>query len=332
LSLRDPHELSHGCLAPVRKIMKARVKKYTILIVDDDSFEREMVKKKLSLSKRGDYSFIEASTVEEGLELYFSNKIDCILLDYSLPGKNGFYMIKRLTNKLTNSLPTIVVLTGQGDEKIAATFIQLGAMDYLKKDDLNLELLENSILTSIKKQKKNAKIKQNELMNDYYALHDPLTDLFNRRELYHAIDTAINSAKRYNHLAAILLCDLNKFKLVNDTYGHKIGDLLLKLSAERFKQIIRKTDVIIRLGGDEFLLVLNQIAQVNDADLLAERLCHMFEKPFLIENNTICIGISIGIIAISPLTTDSPEALVNKADVAMYHIKKTSKSGYYRKT
>lgn len=232
---------------------------YSILIVDNLAIERERIKTLLAQSKLCHYLFFEADSVENGLEIFFTEKIDCILTDYLFSGRDALYMIKRLTNKLTGNLPPIIIVTAKGNEEIAVTFLKEGATDYLRKDNLTLPLIEQAIQESLKQKKLSLKVKEEEFENKYQALHDDLTDLFNRRALFQGIRRAIEYVKRYDRLAALLFCDLNQFKKVNDTFGHEIGDLLLQAVANRLKKMVRISDMVVRIGGDEFIILIEDL-------------------------------------------------------------------------
>jgi diguanylate cyclase (GGDEF)-like protein len=163
-------------------------------------------------------------------------------------------------------------------------------------------------------------IKSREEKLEYMALHDGLTGLPNRILLFDRINVAINNYQRYKKLFALFMLDLNKFKKVNDTLGHKIGDEVLVQVAARLKSILRKTDSIARLGGDEFsILMLN----IDDTAIkeLTHKINSRLEEPFYVNDHKILIGTSIG-IAIFPKHGFNNEMLMQKADLAMYYSKK----------
>ncbi len=162
-------------------------------------------------------------------------------------------------------------------------------------------------------------IKTREEKLEYMALHDSLTSLPNRLLLFDRINVAINNYQRYKKLFALFMLDLNKFKEVNDTLGHNIGDEVLVQVAERLKSILRKTDSIARIGGDEFsILMLN----IDDTAIkeLATKINTRLEEPFYINDHKILIGTSIG-VSIFPKHGFNNEMLMQKADLAMYYSK-----------
>jgi len=154
----------------------------------------------------------------------------------------------------------------------------------------------------------------------HIATHDPLTQLDNRRLFYLNVANAIKRAKRNQELLAILYIDLDGFKEVNDAYGHHIGDELLILIADKMKQILRETDLISRLGGDEFTVILERIHSREDVAKIAKKLCDLLTFPSKISEYEIQISASIG-ISLYPMDGLDTETLVKAADEAMYAAK-----------
>lgn len=159
------------------------------------------------------------------------------------------------------------------------------------------------------------------------AYHDTLTNLPNRRLLMDRISQSISIAKRRHYTLAIMFLDLDKFKDVNDTMGHDVGDELLKAVSTRLVNLLREEDTIARISGDEFVIVLHEITSPNDASLVAEKINHELIQPFLIDDNEITIGVSIG-IAIYPNDGDDALVLLKNADTAMYAAKNLGRNKY----
>lgn len=161
----------------------------------------------------------------------------------------------------------------------------------------------------------------------YLANYDALTNLPNRSLLLDRIDRALTRAPRRNQLVAILFCDLDGFKLINDTYGHNMGDHMLKIAAQRLTTCIRAEDTVARHGGDEFVIILNELTNQHDACQVAQKIINIFSKPFEIRNHQFFIGVSIG-IAVFPNDGEDAETLLKNADVAMYRVKEQGKNAY----
>ena len=153
------------------------------------------------------------------------------------------------------------------------------------------------------------------------AFYDPLTQLPNRRLLQERLKHGIEVNHRTGSLMAVMMMDLDKFKAVNDNFGHATGDALLQQVAERIKNRLRKIDMVARLGGDEFVIVIDGITHYEDVANIAEAIIQTLSQAFtLYETYTVFIGASIG-IAFHPQHGDSPEILIDNADTALYHAK-----------
>ncbi|EGW37410.1 GGDEF domain-containing protein [Desulfosporosinus sp. OT] len=173
----------------------------------------------------------------------------------------------------------------------------------------------------------NEHIKISEGIYKRQALHDCLTKLPNRTLLGEQLNLAISYAQRNAELLAVLFLDLDEFKQVNDNFGHPYGDELLRSVSERLQSCIRKSDLLSRLGGDEFIIVLSQIKTKQDVSIIAEKVIRAFEHPFKIFDQAVYISISIG-ISLYPSDTQDPEDLIKKADTAMYRRKKSRKKSF----
>ena len=160
---------------------------------------------------------------------------------------------------------------------------------------------------------------------DYWARHDKLTDLPNRMMFQECLSQDIMRARRHKEQLAVFFVDLDRFKQVNDTLGHKVGDLLLIEVGRRIKSLLRAVDTVARIGGDEFTVILPEISQEKDATMVAEKIVRALQSPIDIEGNACQIGSSIG-ISLFPLHGDNPDILMKRADDAMYAVKKRGRN------
>ena len=161
----------------------------------------------------------------------------------------------------------------------------------------------------------------------YMANHDPLTGLPNRTLLLDRLNQAIFKHDRAKKMIAVMFFDLDQFKVINDTYGHAIGDNLLKEVAGRVQGFVRKSDTIARLGGDEFTLVIESISWPRDAIHVAQKILDAMAEPFRLDVGDLFITASIGITCY-PLDGTSAEGLLKNADTAMYHAKEQGRNNY----
>lgn len=159
------------------------------------------------------------------------------------------------------------------------------------------------------------------------AYHDALTGLPNRMLFSEQFVLAQARAHRYNEKMAVILLDLDHFKEVNDTLGHNTGDELLKIVAERLTQLVREEDMVARMGGDEFLFLLQEIGDNNDALVIARKIVESLKQPYGIQGHRIDITTSVG-ISLFPDNGKDMDELMRKADIAMYRAKEEGRNGF----
>ena len=159
----------------------------------------------------------------------------------------------------------------------------------------------------------------------YVAHHDHLTGLPNRSLFSDRLHQALAIAKRDNKHLAMMFIDLDKFKPVNDEFGHHMGDLLLKEAAKRMMECVRESDTVARLGGDEFVVLLPIIETEHDAVMVAEKIRYALNQPFVLLGNLMSISSSTGIVVYPEHGLDESE-LTKNADIAMYHVKEEGRN------
>jgi diguanylate cyclase (GGDEF)-like protein len=310
--------------------------KIRILLVDDDEEDYLITREIISDIKNQQYSMEWVSNYEKALDEIEKDIYDLFLFDYDLGTKTGLDLIGELTKKMKN-IP-VIMLTGQNNREIDLIAMGKGASDYLVKGRFDADLLERSIRYAIEKKKTESQIL-------YLAYYDQVTDLPNRIFFNEQLNYSLAHAIRYNRILAVMYLDLDNFKLINDSMGHHVGDSILKEVAKRLSSCLRKSDIVARnnlktpidtvarLGGDEFTISLTEITTYEDASIVSNRILQMFNEPFIIDDNKIFTGVSIG-IAMHPSDADDAETLLKYADNAMYHAKKQGKNNfqYYQKS
>jgi diguanylate cyclase (GGDEF)-like protein len=168
--------------------------------------------------------------------------------------------------------------------------------------------------------------KKNEEKNKFLAFHDTLTGLPNRRLFIEDLEQKIKEQKRYQRKFAVMYMDMDNFKKINDTFGHDVGDELLKQFAQRIKSSMRETDVIARIGGDEFTILLSEIRGQRSAAIVAEKILESLQNPWKINNHVFITTSSIGITI--NRDNDDEENLLKRADIALYQAKNNGKNNY----
>jgi diguanylate cyclase (GGDEF)-like protein/PAS domain S-box-containing protein len=189
-----------------------------------------------------------------------------------------------------------------------------GDVRYTEKDKVLLQFVSTQVAAAVER-------KQTETLLQHMAHHDALTNLPNRELFNDRLQTALELAKRNRGRLALLYIDLDKFKQVNDSLGHLVGDLLLQEVAGRIKACLRASDTVGRIGGDEFLVLLNEIPSPDDAAIVAEKIRGALNQPFELDGHVLRIASSIG-IAICPEHGTERLQLIRHADDAMYGAKR----------
>ena len=284
------------------------------------------------LNSTGHFSFVNSSFTK----LLGFNKTDLIGKHYSEfivaedRLKAEYLFNERRTENRSNR--TIELRLKCNAENIDKPFdatscpIELNSMGIYAKDSHNGQLVQTfqgtyGVARDISRRKKAEKL------ITYQAYHDLLTKLPNRAMLMDRLDLAINQAKRTKEELIIMFLDLDRFKLINDSFGHVVGDQLLIEVSDRLKQEIRTGDTLARLGGDEFMLLLPQPTSNHQAEKVAQKLINSLQKPFYLKNKEVYINVSIG-IAVYPRDTTDINNLIRHADMAMYEVKGKGKNGY----
>jgi len=299
-----------------------------ILIIDDT--EANLIAFKVLL-KNVNAKIITAESGRQALEeTRKHDDIALILLDVEMPDMDGFEVSEILQeNEKTQSIPIIFVTAHKDDDHIEQAYLA-GAVDFIQKPIRKTALLSKvrvfldlwTLRSGLEEeivQRKNA-----ESRIEHMARHDPLTGLPNRRGLYDELNRLINRAERYNFTSAVIFIDLDGFKAINDKHGHEAGDQLLKQVSNQYSRIVRKTDTVARIGGDEFIVLLSDINTNNILITKIEQLLEATTKPIEYDGHNITVSASIG-IALFPDHGRDTTTLLHHADQAMYQAKNDGK-------
>ena len=293
----------------------------TILCIEDEALLREDIVEEL---EDDGYDVLQAADGHDGLEMILKHEPDLVVCDITMPHMNGHDLVKTLREKHPQCADTpFIFLSALADRNDILEGMNLGADDYLTKP-IDFDLLLGKIKTSLRQVERMQARKEQQLA--YMAHHDALTDLANRVLLRDRIEQALQLAKRGQGFA-ILFLDLDRFKSINDTLGHPVGDELLKAVAERLRGCVREIDTIARLGGDEFAIVQALSQQPQDATALAQRIGEALKAPFDLKDHQVVVDTSIG-IAVAPGDGTDPDELLKNADLALYQAKSEVGSQY----
>lgn len=210
------------------------------------------------------------------------------------------------------------------DEKQSRGFIGILSSENPRKWTVEhasmLKIMSNLVVEAFSKIESEGK-------QQYLAFYDQLTSLANRTLFNDRLSQAINMANISGNIFGVLFLDLDSFKMVNDTMGHENGDELLKMVSGNLSKVIRNTDTVARFGGDEFLVLINNVADRGDIITVADKVLSVFKKPFIIEGKEFFVTASAG-IAVYPMDGANVHTLIKNADIAMYHAKDSGKNQY----
>jgi diguanylate cyclase (GGDEF)-like protein len=293
-----------------------------ILIVDDLEANVQVLARMLAAAG---YTSVE-STMDplEVCELHRKRHYALILLDLEMPGMDGFQLMGKLKEIEPDGYLPVLAVTAHPAHKLRA--LQAGAKDFVSKPfELAEVLMRVHNMLQVRLLHEAARDRGDLLEN--MALNDPLTGVANRRLLADRMSMAIVHARRNKSVMALVYMDLDGFKRINDTLGHDVGDILLKMVAERLVAAVREDDTVARLGGDEFMIVLNEIGNSGRAATVTSRVIASVAQPYLIDGHAVSMTTSAG-IGTYPEHGENADALMKSADLALYEAKSAGKNAY----
>ncbi|MDB5840626.1 MAG: diguanylate cyclase [Herminiimonas sp.] len=294
-----------------------------ILVVDDCA---DNIALQVEFLRMGGYTRLSSTNDSTQVcALHAENDYDLILLDMHMPGMNGLEVMSGLKQIEKDAYLPVLAITGDQRFKIAA--LEAGARDFLTKpyDLLEFKMRVRNLLEVRLLYKTVAE--QSRLQKEM-ALHDSLTGLPNRRLLTDRIEKSIQHATRTDRMMAVMYIDLDGFKAVNDQQGHQCGDELLKQVADRLREATRREDTVARIGGDEFIMVLSDIAHADDVVQPASKVLNLLAAPYHVGTVAVQVTGSVG-VALYPANGSDVESLIAQADRALYHAKHAGKNQYH---
>lgn len=293
-----------------------------ILVVDDDALQRKIIKEALSI---GSYDVIALDNATSAKEVLEQDTVRFVITDWVMPDMDGLSFVHWIRSANITGYVYVMLLTSREEPRDIEDGLNAGADDYIKKPFHPKELLarvtvgERILRLEEDLRKASERLKQQ-------ALIDDLTELMNRRAIYQVGRQEISRARRDMSPLSVLFLDLDKFKNINDTYGHLAGDEALKLTARLLQENIREYDRVGRWAGDEFVALLPDTNKEQAAELGGRVLRAFNREAMLLKNGSkIILNASIGLFTWAPGDVDMADldALVRLADEAMYKAKQS---------
>jgi len=289
-----------------------------ILLVEDNEGDVRLLRHMLQEAEDEQrFDVTSCDSLQACYALCRANEFDVILLDLGLPGTSGIETFRSLRNRVTTT--PVVILSGVRDEKIASLAVSEGAEDYVPKQGITPRFISRAVRYAAERHELKARLQ-------YLATHDPVTGAFNRHHFNQTIDGELARSKRYKHSIGFLMVDVNRFKEINDRFGHQTGDVVLRRVADVLLEQVRTVDMVVRYGGDEFLLVLPETGAGCEgvADRVRTVSVRVSDVPDAIE---FPITLAIGASWWSPDDERSIEEVLAQADQQMYADKRRQENG-----
>ncbi|MDK2917875.1 MAG: hypothetical protein PWQ37_608 [Candidatus Petromonas sp.] len=286
-----------------------------ILLVEDNLLYVRIINDMLTEYQNIEFLITHVELLKDALNMIDKKKFDVILLDLILPDSQGFDTFRKI-KKSSEGIP-IILLTGVSDESIALKAVKEGAQDYLNKSEVSPGILTRAIRYSIERQQLLIKLKEKSILDD-------LTGLYNRRGFFTSAQREIKRSKRSNKGFSLVFIDLDGLKWINDNLGHAQGDNAIIDTANVLKSTFRESDIIGRIGGDEFV-VITLDTDCESSELILKRLERAIKRHNSRSNRPYKLSISAGVVYYDPKDEITLDELLSRADKIMYKSKEEKK-------
>jgi two-component system cell cycle response regulator len=290
------------------------------------AIEDSPVYRKLLALQLGELEVEAVSDAESALPLISQQDVPLVLLiDWELPGMSGLELLNRVRSERRKHYVYAIVLSARTEKTDIVTALTAGADDYLPKP-FNDQELQARIRVAFRTLNLHEDLVRANEQLEILASQDPLTGLFNRRSLMAAFQREVQRARRVHSPIAVVMCDVDHFKEVNDSLGHAAGDQVLRAIARALKTTSRGSDIVARTGGDEFVIVLPD-SNGQGAVVFVERTQHYLHEDKELRSLSVNITMSFGIAEMDPYVSEE-EALCS-ADAALYAAKREGRNQYH---
>lgn len=302
-------------------LSRAGDKQLRVLHIEDDMLDMRYINTVLKRNPVYRIDYTHVPTVKEGLEVLGQREYDLVFLDLSLPDGFGLGLVKIVSSVVPDK--PVIILSGNEDTELMLSAVECGAQEYLAKDQLNSSSVLRAIRYAIDRKRMEARL-------THLSNHDSLTGLANRTLCKDRLEHALARARRQNTAVALLFVDLDHFKSINDTFGHEVGDAVLKRAAERLRNCVREDDTVARLGGDEFIVILESLQNDEVVSYIAEKIIEELSKLIVVGEHEVRITASVGISVQQGQGLQNVDAdqLMKYSDIAMYQVKAEGRNDF----
>jgi diguanylate cyclase (GGDEF)-like protein len=283
-----------------------------VVLADDDPSIRLMIRHVLESEE---FDIVEAADGIEAIKAVEKHHPALVLLDAVMPGIDGFTTCKQIKDKGHTDVP-VMMITGLDDDASVERAYDVGAIDFITKP-IKWAVLKHRVKSVVSTVVAERKV-------ELLAYRDTLTNLPNRLLFADRLEHSIDRSARHRESLALLLVDMDDFKLVNDSFGHDAGDKLIKAVGDLLSRSLRRADTVARLGGDEFAVIVENIDGVDDAISIADNLSTVLEHNVRLDDQETFTGASIG-IAIYPDDGEDARTLLKNADTALFRAKENGR-------
>jgi diguanylate cyclase (GGDEF)-like protein len=289
-----------------------------ILVVEDNEEDADFLKACLNREAGRELTIEIHDNMADAAAALDTGQFDVVLLDLHLPDATGVACVERILE--VDSTTPIVVLSGREDEDYAVEILTRGVQDYLVKWEGDGKFILRAIRYAIERKRMEREL-------SYLARYDSLTGIPNRQYLQDQLERAAQLSQRSGRKFGLLFLDIDRFKIVNDTLGHGMGDSLLRAVVRRLQGRIRGGDLLARLGGDEFAVLVEDIEGPIELETVAQKIVSAFEDPFQLSDRSVSVTASMG-LTLFPVDNVDGKALLNNADIAMYQAKDAGRNNF----
>ncbi|MBC7911220.1 MAG: diguanylate cyclase [Pyrinomonadaceae bacterium] len=298
-----------------------------ILVADDEPTNRSLIQRRL---ERAGYQVLTAENGSEAVEKTLASLPDLVILDVMMPIMDGLEACRRIKDDETTRDVPVIFLSARDETEVKVSGLSLGANDYISKPFKAEELLARvDVAMRLKQERDNLRQSAEEArahaeLAQERAVTDALTGLLNRYGLQRALAREHAEARRYERPLACLMIDLDDFKKINDTYGHSAGDTALQQVATILTEVVRRSDMVFRYGGEEFLVLLPE-TDLEGAASLAEKIRESASARHFGDGEHI-FKLTLSAGAANLRDDESGNDMIARADLALYHAKERGRN------